>query len=76
MANPGLSASHHLKSAHAELDKLQKQDFWLKVQRAKLIMDLIFVCQSVSSSCSETRANSPFFQQPMIYSNSNMPQTL
>jgi hypothetical protein len=27
-----------------ELSRLQKQDYWLQVTRAKLVMDLIFVC--------------------------------
>ena len=27
-----------------ELSRLQKQDFWLQVSRAKLAMDLTFVC--------------------------------
>ena len=28
-----------------ELSRLKKQDYWLQVSRAKLIMDLIFVCK-------------------------------
>ena len=29
-----------------ELARLQRQDHWLKMSRAKLVMDLIFVCAS------------------------------
>ncbi len=28
-----------------ELERLQKQDYWLQITRAKLAMDLIFVCE-------------------------------
>ena len=28
-----------------ELARLRKQDYWLQVTRAKLVMDLIFVCK-------------------------------
>lgn len=28
-----------------ELARLQKQDYWLQISRAKLVMDLIFVCE-------------------------------
>ena len=28
-----------------ELSRLRKQDYWLQVTRAKLVMDLIFVCE-------------------------------
>jgi hypothetical protein len=28
-----------------ELARLQKQDYWLRISRAKLVMDLIFVCE-------------------------------
>jgi hypothetical protein len=28
-----------------ELARLQRQDYWLQVSRAKLVMDLIFVCE-------------------------------
>ena len=28
-----------------ELGRLRKQDYWLQVRRAKLVMDLIFVCE-------------------------------
>jgi hypothetical protein len=33
-----------------ELSRLQKQDFWLQMTRAKLFMDLIFVCELLSLS--------------------------
>jgi len=33
-----------------ELSRLQKQDFWLQVSRAKLAMDLVFVCMFFVSS--------------------------
>jgi hypothetical protein len=28
-----------------ELQRLQEKDYWLQITRAKLLMDLIFVCQ-------------------------------
>jgi len=28
-----------------ELSRLLKQDYWLQVTRAKLLMDLVFVCR-------------------------------
>jgi hypothetical protein len=31
-----------------ELSRLQKQDYWLQVTRAKLAMDLIFVCEYIA----------------------------
>ncbi len=34
------------KNDEKELGRLQKQDYWLQVSRAKLVMDLIFVCES------------------------------
>ena len=49
MANPNVkatSASSSSKHAQAELEKLHRQDYWLRMQRLKLIMDLIFVCKS------------------------------
>lgn len=33
------------KTGEKELEKLHRQDFWIRLQRIKLIMDLIFVCQ-------------------------------
>lgn len=30
-----------------ELSRLQRQDYWLQVTRAKLVMDLIFVCKFI-----------------------------
>ena len=33
-----------------ELKRLQRQDYWLSITRAKLLMDLIFVCESMSIS--------------------------
>lgn len=32
------------KQDEKEISRLQKQDYWLQVTRAKLTMDLIFVC--------------------------------
>jgi hypothetical protein len=29
-----------------ELARLHKQDYWLQITRAKLVIDLIFVCMS------------------------------
>lgn len=37
-----------MKLAEKELEKLQRQDFWLKVQRTKLLLDLLFVCSCIS----------------------------
>jgi len=33
-----------------ELARLQKQDYWLQITRAKLLMDLIFVCEYFTPS--------------------------
>ena len=34
-----------------ELTRLQRQDYWIQVTRLKLLMDLIFVCESQSGTC-------------------------
>jgi hypothetical protein len=39
-----------------EIGKLETQDYWLRVHRAKLLMDLIFVCQSYRLVVSVTPA--------------------
>ncbi|KAA1466147.1 hypothetical protein DENSPDRAFT_830894 [Dentipellis sp. KUC8613] len=41
------STPRNSKVDETELQRLQRQDFWLRVQRLKLIMDLIFVSYSV-----------------------------
>jgi len=41
------SAPRNTKIDEAEMANLQRQDFWLKVQRAKLVMDLVFVSYDV-----------------------------
>ena len=38
------SAPRNTKIDEQELEKLARQDYWLQIQRAKLLMDLIFVC--------------------------------
>lgn len=46
----GVTAKSTPKSAKTdekELVRLQRQDYWLQVSRAKLVMDLIFVCESL-----------------------------
>ena len=39
------SAPRNNKIDDRELKLLQKQAYWLQVQRTKLVMDLIFVCE-------------------------------
>lgn len=46
MAGPG-KTSDGAKIDDSELQKLRKQDYWLQFARAKLLMDLIFVCTSI-----------------------------
>ena len=41
------SKSATSKAAERELEKLHKQDFWLRIQRTKLLLDLLFVCKSL-----------------------------
>ena len=36
------------KMDETELKRLQRQDYWLNITRAKLVMDLIFVCELMS----------------------------
>ena len=36
-----------------ELKRLQRQDYWLSITRAKLVMDLIFVCELMSIRLAE-----------------------
>lgn len=35
------------KIDETELERLRKQDYWLVVTRNKLLLDLIFVCESL-----------------------------
>ena len=39
------SRSTASKLAEKELEKLRRQDFWLRIQRTKLLLDLLFVCE-------------------------------
>jgi hypothetical protein len=39
------STPHNTKVDDRELKLLQRQAYWLQVQRTKLLMDLIFVCE-------------------------------
>ncbi|TFY72497.1 hypothetical protein EVG20_g523 [Dentipellis fragilis] len=41
------STPRNSKVDETELQRLQRQDFWLRVQRLKLVMDLVFVSYSV-----------------------------
>jgi hypothetical protein len=44
----GATAKSRPKSSKlddTELGRLRKQDYWLQVTRAKLVMDMIFVCK-------------------------------
>lgn len=43
------SKSANTKAIEKEMEKLHRQDFWLRIQRTKLLMDLIFVCTSLAS---------------------------
>ena len=38
------SKSTASKADEKELEKLHRQDFWLRIQRTKLLLDLLFVC--------------------------------
>jgi hypothetical protein len=40
------TASPEVLAAERELEKLKRQYYWLQISRAKLLMDLIFVCES------------------------------
>ena len=47
-ANSGQTAKSNPKNSkidETELSRLRTKDYWLQVSRAKLIMDLIFVCK-------------------------------
>ena len=39
------STPHNTKVDDRELKLLQRQAYWLQIQRTKLLMDLIFVCE-------------------------------
>jgi hypothetical protein len=41
------------KADERELKRLQRQDYWLRIARAKLLMDLIFVCAFISIQLAE-----------------------
>ena len=47
------SNSAYLKRMEKELEVLKRQDYWLRIQRTKLLLDLVFVCQWKLSSSSE-----------------------
>ena len=40
------STPRNTKIDETELQRLQRQDHWLQMNRIKLIMDLMFVCES------------------------------
>ena len=42
-ASSGSSKSSLAVQIEKEMKKLRRQDFWLKIQRTKLLMDLLFV---------------------------------
>lgn len=44
------AASASSKLAQQELEKLHRQDYWLRMQRLKLVMDLVFVCEYYNNS--------------------------
>ena len=44
MAGPGAVSVSGQATDEQELVKLRNQRYWLRVSRAKLLMDLIFVC--------------------------------
>lgn len=41
----GSTNNVHIQELEKELDRVRKQYFWLRVSRAKLILDLIFVSE-------------------------------
>ncbi|KAH8113363.1 hypothetical protein DFH11DRAFT_1510465 [Phellopilus nigrolimitatus] len=43
----GNSKSAAAKAAEKELEKLHRQDFWLRIQRTKLLLDLVFVSYEI-----------------------------
>jgi len=43
MAGPG-KKSDGAKQDESEIEKLRRQDYWIQISRAKLLMDLVFVC--------------------------------
>ena len=47
-----------------ELTRLRKQDYWLQITRAKLVMDLVFVCTLETQGIEQQFANDT---QLMIY---------
>lgn len=47
-----------------ELKRLQRQDYWLSITRAKLLMDLIFVCELMQVS---DRGRILTYEQLMIF---------
>jgi hypothetical protein len=49
------------KSDERELSRLRQKDYWLQVSRAKLIMDLIFVCESFLVEKSHAQKIDDFF---------------
>ena len=45
MSGPGATTTSGQATDEVELTKLRQQQYWSRVQRLKLIMDLIFVCK-------------------------------
>jgi hypothetical protein len=56
------------KHDEKELQRLQKKDYWLQIARAKLLMDLIFVCGLHSVPGSQARKFDRFGPQHMTFS--------
>lgn len=50
-----------------ELGRLQKQDYWLQVSRAKLIMDLIFVCECTPTEDGTRKKNITYTMELTAY---------
>jgi hypothetical protein len=44
MAGPGGAGVYTRRTEEKELQRLRTKDYWMQVQRAKLLMDLVFVC--------------------------------
>lgn len=48
-ASGGIAKSSLTLQIEKEMKKLRRQDFWLKIQRTKLLMDLLFVTYELFS---------------------------
>lgn len=61
------------KMDEKELKRLQRQEYWLSITRAKLVMDLIFVCELMSVRLAEGILT---FVQVMIFLTSSVQENL